>query len=91
MFGKVMSIPDSAMRNFFDLVTRFSTEEIDRKFSQFEAGELHLRDLKMQLASRSSTSSRAMRPRKPPRSTSAPCSSSASCRPTCLSCGWSSR
>jgi tyrosyl-tRNA synthetase len=50
MFGKVMSIPDSAMRNFFDLVTRFSNEEINRKFSQFEAGELHPRDLKVQLA-----------------------------------------
>ncbi|OQA46039.1 MAG: Tyrosine--tRNA ligase [Chloroflexi bacterium ADurb.Bin325] len=50
MFGKVMSIPDSAMRNFFDLVTRFSNEEIAHKFAQLEAGELHPRDLKMQLA-----------------------------------------
>jgi tyrosyl-tRNA synthetase len=50
MFGKVMSIPDVAMRNFFDLVTRFMPDEIDARFSQLERGELHPRDLKMQLA-----------------------------------------
>jgi tyrosyl-tRNA synthetase len=50
MFGKVMSIPDAAMRNFFDLVTRFMPDEIDARFSQLERGELHPRDLKMQLA-----------------------------------------
>ncbi len=51
IFGKVMSIPDSAMRNYADLVTRWSPEDIDRRFAQVVAGELHPRDLKMQLAS----------------------------------------
>ncbi len=50
MFGKAMSIPDSAMRNFADLVTRWSPEEIRRRFAQWEAGDLHPRDLKLQLA-----------------------------------------
>jgi tyrosyl-tRNA synthetase len=50
IFGKVMSIPDSAMRNYADLVTRWSTEDINRRFAQVAAGELHPRDLKMQLA-----------------------------------------
>ena len=51
IFGKVMSIPDSAMRNYADLVTRWSTEDISRRFAQLAAGDLHPRDLKMQLAS----------------------------------------
>jgi tyrosyl-tRNA synthetase len=51
IFGKVMSIPDSAMRNYADLVTRWSPEEITRRFSMLAGGELHPRDLKMQLAS----------------------------------------
>ena len=50
MFGKAMSIPDSAMRNYVDLVTRWSPEEIRAKFTALERGELHPRDLKMQLA-----------------------------------------
>jgi tyrosyl-tRNA synthetase len=51
MYGKVMSIPDNAMRNFADLVTRWSPDEIRTKFSEFDQGKLHPRDLKMQLAS----------------------------------------
>jgi tyrosyl-tRNA synthetase len=50
MYGKVMSIPDHAMRNYADLVTRWSPEEIVAKFAALERGELHPRDLKMQLA-----------------------------------------
>ncbi len=50
MYGKVMSIPDNAMRNFADLVTRWSPGEIRTKFEQLEQGQLHPRDLKMQLA-----------------------------------------
>jgi tyrosyl-tRNA synthetase len=50
MYGKAMSIPDHAMRNFADLVTRWSPEEIQAKFAALEHGELHPRDLKMQLA-----------------------------------------
>ena len=50
MFGKVMSIPDSAMRNYADLLTRWSPDEIRELFAAVESGELHPRDLKMRLA-----------------------------------------
>ena len=50
MFGKVMSIPDSAVRNFAELVTRWSQAEIDTRFHAFEAGELHPMELKRELA-----------------------------------------
>jgi len=50
MFGKVMSIPDRAMRNYADLVTRWTPEQIAAQFAALEAGQLHPRDHKMQLA-----------------------------------------
>ena len=50
IFGKVMSIPDSAMRSFADLVTRWSPEEIAEKFAALDAGKIHPMDLKKQLA-----------------------------------------
>ena len=50
MFGKLMSIPDVAMRNYADLVTRWAPEEIEQRFAALAAGTLHPRDLKMQLA-----------------------------------------
>ena len=50
IFGKVMSIPDTAMRNYADLVTRWSPEDINQRFAELAAGALHPRDLKMQLA-----------------------------------------
>jgi tyrosyl-tRNA synthetase len=50
MYGKVMSIPDAAMSDYFRLVTRFN----DRKIAEIEAGlsedRLHPRDVKMKLA-----------------------------------------
>jgi len=50
MFGKTMSIPDHAMRNYADLVTSWHPEYIDQIFGEWEAGQLHPRDLKMMLA-----------------------------------------
>lgn len=50
IFGKVMSIPDGAMRNYANLVTRWAPEDITRRLAALAAGELHPRDLKMQLA-----------------------------------------
>jgi tyrosyl-tRNA synthetase len=50
MFGKTMSIPDGAMRNYADLVTRWSPAQIAENFALFEAGAIHPRDLKMRLA-----------------------------------------
>jgi tyrosyl-tRNA synthetase len=50
MFGKTMSIPDHAMRNYAELVTSWHPDTIDQRFAQWESGELHPRDLKMMLA-----------------------------------------
>jgi tyrosyl-tRNA synthetase len=50
MYGKMMSIPDHAMRNFADLVTRWSPDDIQMKFGDLAQEKLHPRDLKMQLA-----------------------------------------
>jgi len=50
MYGKVMSVPDSAMGHFFRLVTRWSPEEINRIEAGMDSGELHPRDVKMKLA-----------------------------------------
>lgn len=49
-YGKVMSIPDSAMRNYFDLVTRWTPTQIAQLFAEIESGRLHPRDAKMKLA-----------------------------------------
>jgi len=50
MYGKVMSVPDSAMGQYARLVTRWSPEEIKGYERDLETGELHPRDLKMRLA-----------------------------------------
>ncbi len=50
MYGKLMSIPDFAMRTYFDLLTRFHPNEIERIFQELEAGVRHPRDVKMLLA-----------------------------------------
>jgi len=50
MFGKVMSIPDRAMRNYADLVTRWSPEQLSQYFTLLERGTIHPRDLKVRLA-----------------------------------------
>ena len=50
MFGKTMSIPDHAMRNYADLVTSWHPEHIDQLFKEWETGKVHPRDLKMMLA-----------------------------------------
>jgi len=50
MYGKVMSLPDSAMMNYFRLVTRFSPDEIAEIERGIDEGKLHPRDVKMRLA-----------------------------------------
>jgi tyrosyl-tRNA synthetase len=50
MYGKVMSIPDKAMGQFFRLVTRWSPKEITAMEQELETGKLHPRDAKMKLA-----------------------------------------
>jgi tyrosyl-tRNA synthetase len=49
-YGKVMSIPDEAMPNYFRLVTRFEPPEIAQIEADLERGQLHPRDAKMKLA-----------------------------------------
>jgi tyrosyl-tRNA synthetase len=50
MYGKIMSIPDSAMGKYFRLVTRFSPKEIDTLLGELASGSKHPRDVKMMLA-----------------------------------------
>lgn len=50
MFGKLMSIPDSLMIKYFELLTDFSIEEIEEFKRGLEEGRIHPRDLKMKLA-----------------------------------------
>ena len=50
MYGKVMSIPDEALRSYFALATRLIPEEIDSLMSGLNRGALHPKDVKMRLA-----------------------------------------
>ena len=50
MYGKVMSIPDTAMSNYFPLVTRWPESEIEALENGLREGSLHPRDVKMKLA-----------------------------------------
>ncbi|MEI6290075.1 MAG: tyrosine--tRNA ligase [Chloroflexota bacterium] len=50
MYGKVMSIPDSAMGQFARLVTRWLPGEISTFEAGIKSGSLHPRDAKMKLA-----------------------------------------
>ncbi|MEA3376107.1 MAG: tyrosine--tRNA ligase [Chloroflexota bacterium] len=49
-YGKTMSIPDSAMRNWFELLTRWTPQRIDDLFDALERGDVHPMDAKKQLA-----------------------------------------
>ena len=50
MYGKVMSIPDSAMGQYFRLVTPLTPPEIAAIENSVKAGTMHPRDAKMRLA-----------------------------------------
>ena len=50
MYGKVMSIPDFAMPQYFRLVTRWLPAQIDEVEKNLKEGTLHPRDAKMMLA-----------------------------------------
>jgi tyrosyl-tRNA synthetase len=49
-YGKTMSIPDSAMRNWFELVTRWTPAQIDERLGAVERGKIHPMDAKKKLA-----------------------------------------
>jgi tyrosyl-tRNA synthetase len=50
MYGKVMSVPDSAMMVYYRLLTRFPPEQIAAVEKDLQSGALHPRDAKMKLA-----------------------------------------
>lgn len=50
IFTKVLNVPDSAMRNYAELITRWSTAEIDAMLAAVEDGSLSMRDFKHKLA-----------------------------------------
>jgi tyrosyl-tRNA synthetase len=50
MYGKVMSLPDKAMSQYFRLLTRWPMTKIEALERDLEAGKAHPRDVKMQLA-----------------------------------------
>ncbi|MDQ2691369.1 MAG: tyrosine--tRNA ligase [Chloroflexota bacterium] len=51
MYGKLMSIPDSAMGIYMRLATRWSPQEIEALEKDIQSGGLHPRDAKMRIAS----------------------------------------
>ena len=50
MFGKIMSIPDHVLGDYFRLLTDIPDEEIDRMLVEMRAGRLNPRDAKEHLA-----------------------------------------
>ncbi|MDO8753884.1 MAG: tyrosine--tRNA ligase [Anaerolineales bacterium] len=50
MFGKLMSVPDSAMGIYMRLVTRWSPQEIEKIEKDVTSGAFHPRDAKMKMA-----------------------------------------
>jgi tyrosyl-tRNA synthetase len=50
MYGKVMSLPDHVMLDYFTLVTRYTPERIDPIRTGLADGSMHPRDVKMGLA-----------------------------------------
>jgi tyrosyl-tRNA synthetase len=50
MFGKLMSIPDSAIGDYLRLLTDVSMDEIDEWMRQAEASQVNPRDIKERLA-----------------------------------------
>ena len=51
MFGKLMSVPDSAMGVYMRLVTRWSPQDIEKIEKDVVSGVFHPRDAKMKMAS----------------------------------------
>jgi tyrosyl-tRNA synthetase len=50
MYGKIMSLPDSAMPQYFKLLLQYSPSQLARLEEDLRAGSRHPRDTKMQLA-----------------------------------------
>jgi tyrosyl-tRNA synthetase len=50
MYGKLMSVPDKAMPQYYRLVTRWTPAEIDSLEKDVVSGKVHPRDAKMKMA-----------------------------------------
>jgi tyrosyl-tRNA synthetase len=50
MFGKIMSIPDTLVTRYFELLTALSPSEIQKRSQAMAAGSINPRDLKSELA-----------------------------------------
>jgi tyrosyl-tRNA synthetase len=50
MYGKVMSIPDSSITNYFELCTFTPMEEVEEIKNKIEKGKVNPKDIKMNLA-----------------------------------------
>ena len=50
IYTKVLNVPDTAMRNYAELVTRWTLESINARLAQVETDEVAMRDFKQQLA-----------------------------------------
>lgn len=52
MFGKIMSVPDEVMMDYFELAARVPEEDLIQMEKDWDSGKLHPRDAKMDLAKR---------------------------------------
>jgi tyrosyl-tRNA synthetase len=50
MYGKIMSIPDSSIVNYFELCTFSPMDEVEKTKKQLEQGKINPKDIKMNLA-----------------------------------------
>ncbi|NBW98295.1 tyrosine--tRNA ligase [bacterium] len=50
MYGKLLSLPDSMMRKYFDLLSELETPQIETLFHELQTGKIHPKKLKSQLA-----------------------------------------
>lgn len=50
MFTKILNVPDDAMRNYAELITRWSLSEINQRFAALEQNEISMRELKHEIA-----------------------------------------
>ena len=50
MFGKLMSIPDTLIPKYYDLLTDITTDELKNIEAQLESGNVNPRNIKLQLA-----------------------------------------
>lgn len=50
MFGKIMSLPDTLIQNYFELCTFTPMDEVQKIMKNLESGKAHPKEVKMQLA-----------------------------------------